>query len=62
MAANDTPVSCVAIVGCGVIGASWTAHYLARGFEVVTTDPARREVYGALEERLTVKALRRIQY
>jgi carnitine 3-dehydrogenase len=40
MAANDTADSSVAIVGCGVIEVSWTAHYLARGFEVVATDPA----------------------
>ena len=30
----------IAIVGTGVIGASWAALYLARGFEVVATDPA----------------------
>jgi carnitine 3-dehydrogenase len=30
----------VAIVGTGVIGASWAAYYLARGFDVVATDPA----------------------
>src|ERR1700726_1051373 len=30
----------VAIVGTGVIGASWAALYLARGFNVVATDPA----------------------
>jgi carnitine 3-dehydrogenase len=30
----------VAIVGTGVIGASWATHYLARGFDVVATDPA----------------------
>src|SRR5262249_51100115 len=29
-----------AIVGTGVIGASWAAQYLARGFDVVATDPA----------------------
>ena len=29
----------VAIVGTGVIGASWAAYYLARGFDVVATDP-----------------------
>jgi len=31
----------IAIVGTGVIGSSWTAFYLARGFDVVATDPAR---------------------
>jgi len=30
----------VGIVGTGVIGASWAALYLARGFDVVATDPA----------------------
>jgi 3-hydroxyacyl-CoA dehydrogenase/DNA-binding beta-propeller fold protein YncE len=30
----------IAIVGTGVIGASWTAQYLARGFDVIATDPA----------------------
>jgi carnitine 3-dehydrogenase len=34
------PVHRVAIVGTGTIGASWATHYLARGFDVVTTDPA----------------------
>lgn len=36
----DRPVRRIAIVGTGVIGASWAAYYLARGFEVVATDPA----------------------
>lgn len=30
----------VAIVGTGLIGASWTAQYLASGFDVIATDPA----------------------
>ena len=30
----------VAVVRTGVIGASWSAQYLARGFDVVATDPA----------------------
>jgi carnitine 3-dehydrogenase len=30
----------ITIVGTGVIGASWAAQYLARGFDVVATDPA----------------------
>src|ERR1700756_4520251 len=30
----------IAIVGTGVIGASWAAQYLSRGFDVVATDPA----------------------
>src|SRR5215510_1477810 len=29
----------IAIVGTGVIGASWAAQYLARGFDVIATDP-----------------------
>src|SRR4029077_4108252 len=29
----------IAIVGAGVIGASWAAEYLARGFDVIVTDP-----------------------
>src|SRR6476660_7977651 len=36
----DKPVRCVAVVGTGVIGASWAAQYLARGLDVVATDPA----------------------
>ena len=35
----DKPVRRIAIVGTGVIGASWAALYLARGFDVVATDP-----------------------
>jgi 3-hydroxyacyl-CoA dehydrogenase len=34
------PIRRVAIVGTGVIGASWSAQYLARGLDVVATDPA----------------------
>ncbi|WP_107310074.1 3-hydroxyacyl-CoA dehydrogenase NAD-binding domain-containing protein [Burkholderia metallica] len=30
----------IAIVGTGVIGASWAAFYLTQGFDVVATDPA----------------------
>jgi 3-hydroxyacyl-CoA dehydrogenase len=37
---SKKPVRRIAIVGTGVIGASWAAQYLARGFDVVTTDPA----------------------
>lgn len=29
----------IAIVGTGTIGASWATHFLARGFDVVATDP-----------------------
>jgi 3-hydroxyacyl-CoA dehydrogenase len=41
---NDGPV---AVVGTGAIGASWAALFLARGREVVATDPA-----AGAEERL----------
>ena len=34
------PIRRIAIVGTGVIGASWAAYYLARGLDVVATDPA----------------------
>jgi len=34
------PVRRVAVVGTGVIGASWATLYLARGFDVIATDPA----------------------
>ena len=36
----NKPVRRIAIVGTGVIGASWAAEYLARGFDVIATDPA----------------------
>ena len=38
--ASSKPIRRIAIVGTGVIGASWAAYYLARGFDVVATDPA----------------------
>ncbi len=41
---NDTgqlmDIRRIAIVGAGVIGASWAAFYLTQGFDVVATDPA----------------------
>src|SRR5258708_40001817 len=37
--AKSSEVRNVAIVGTGVIGASWAALYLARGLNVVATDP-----------------------
>ena len=37
--ASHTHPERVAIVGTGTIGASWAAHYLAHGFDVVATDP-----------------------
>jgi 3-hydroxyacyl-CoA dehydrogenase len=36
----DKPIHRIAIVGTGVIGASWAAYYLARGCDVVASDPA----------------------
>ena len=36
----NKPIRRIAVVGTGVIGASWAAEYLARGFDVVATDPA----------------------
>src|SRR3979409_2112946 len=35
-----TSSALVAVVGTGVIGASWAACFLAKGFDVVATDPA----------------------
>jgi 2-polyprenyl-6-methoxyphenol hydroxylase-like FAD-dependent oxidoreductase len=35
-----TPITRVAIVGTGVIGASWATAILARGMDVVASDPA----------------------
>src|SRR6202045_4346095 len=38
---TDTkPIRRIAIIGTGVIGASWTALFLAKGLEVVATDVA----------------------
>src|SRR6266403_659033 len=34
------PIKRVAIIGAGVVGASWTALFLAKGLEVVATDVA----------------------
>jgi carnitine 3-dehydrogenase len=36
----NKPIRRIAVVGTGVIGASWAAEYLARGFDVIATDPA----------------------
>src|ERR1700685_593025 len=38
--AKNRQIQNIAIVGTGVIGASWAALYLARGFNVTATDPA----------------------
>ena len=37
---NTKPIRRIAIIGTGVIGASWTALFLARGLQVVATDVA----------------------
>jgi 3-hydroxyacyl-CoA dehydrogenase len=36
----NKPIRRIGIVGTGVIGASWAALYLAKGFDVIATDPA----------------------
>ena len=38
--AKSKEIRKVTVVGTGVIGASWTALYLARGLDVIATDPA----------------------
>ncbi|MGA7842588.1 MAG: 3-hydroxyacyl-CoA dehydrogenase NAD-binding domain-containing protein, partial [Candidatus Acidiferrales bacterium] len=38
--AKNKEIRNIAIVGTGVIGASWAALYLARGLNVTATDPA----------------------
>jgi 3-hydroxyacyl-CoA dehydrogenase len=35
----NKPIKTVAVVGTGVIGASWAAQFLARGLDVIATDP-----------------------
>src|SRR5262245_29812480 len=37
---DNKPIRQITIIGTGVIGASWAAQYLAKGLEVVATDPA----------------------
>ena len=37
---NNKPIRRIAIIGTGVIGASWTALFLAKGLQVVATDIA----------------------
>jgi 3-hydroxyacyl-CoA dehydrogenase len=37
---NNKPIRRIAIIGTGVIGASWTSLFLAKGLQVVATDPA----------------------
>jgi 3-hydroxyacyl-CoA dehydrogenase len=33
-------IQTVAVIGTGVIGASWTALFLSRGLQVIVSDPA----------------------
>jgi 3-hydroxyacyl-CoA dehydrogenase len=37
---NNKPIRRIAIIGTGVIGASWASLFLAKGLQVVATDPA----------------------
>ncbi|MGV7214663.1 3-hydroxyacyl-CoA dehydrogenase NAD-binding domain-containing protein [Bradyrhizobium sp. UFLA05-112] len=37
---NARPIRRIAIIGTGVIGASWASLFLAKGLQVVATDPA----------------------
>src|SRR5262249_59588992 len=37
---TDKPIRRIGLIGTGVIGASWTALYLAKGLQVVATDVA----------------------
>ena len=37
---DAAPITCVAVIGTGVIGASWAACFLARGMDVAAADPA----------------------
>ena len=37
---NNKPISRVAVIGTGVVGASWTALFLAKGLQVMATDVA----------------------
>ena len=36
---TQSPIARVAVVGTGVIGASWVAQFLAAGLDVIATDP-----------------------
>ncbi|GLR84124.1 3-hydroxyacyl-CoA dehydrogenase NAD-binding domain-containing protein [Bradyrhizobium iriomotense] len=37
---NTKPIRRIAIIGTGVIGASWASLFLAKGLQVIATDPA----------------------
>jgi hypothetical protein len=51
--AGSKPISQVAIIGTGVIGASWAAFFLAKGLDVVATDiaPTQKPSLNALSTR-----------
>jgi 3-hydroxyacyl-CoA dehydrogenase len=57
------PIHRIAIVGTGTIGSSWAAQYLARGFNVVATNPSPnaesklREYIDSVWESLVVMGL-----
>lgn len=34
------PIKTVGVIGAGLMGASWTALFLAKGLQVIVTDPA----------------------
>ncbi|KAE8155327.1 hypothetical protein BDV25DRAFT_167735 [Aspergillus avenaceus] len=40
MSQSKREIKTIAVIGTGVIGASWTALFLARGLKVLVTDPA----------------------
>lgn len=40
MMTYDRDIKRIAVIGAGVIGASWAAQFLAKGYDVVATDPA----------------------
>jgi len=50
----NQPVRRIAIVGTGVIGASWAAYYLSRGFDMVATvvDAVLKEAQGRSVDEL----------
>ena len=43
----------IAVLGCGLIGASWTALFLAHGYDVTAWDP-RPESLGSLRSKLSL--------
>ena len=61
--AFDKPIRRIAIVGTGVIGASWAAEFLAKGLDVIATDPAPnaeanlRKYVAAAWQSLTARGL-----